>query len=74
MDRPARFTTASLSGHQWVDNRPNTPEGLMMPPRRRCARCGVTQELHEETTWDRTISRRWLPVVGRCTGKKEEVA
>lgn len=52
--------------HDWHDPRPNSIEFLMAPAFRKCRNCGAEQELDITHEWMRIVSRRWVPLVGRC--------
>ena len=56
--------------HDWTMIR-KTMATFLDPDKRKCRHCGVEQELHIEQQWMRVVSRRWLPLVGRCKGKKK---
>lgn len=58
--------------HDFYDPRPNGPELLLGPPTRQCRNCGKKQELNVEWEWMRIVSRRWLPLIGRCKPIQQE--
>lgn len=58
--------------HRWSQYRPSelsNAELFMQEPYRRCENCGVVQQLHKDYSWGKVISRKWLPLVGRCKGE-----
>lgn len=61
--KPLRRTRA----HQWVHS-PNDLAHFQKPQTRTCSTCGAAQEYVVEQSWGRVVSRRWLPLVGRCKG------
>lgn len=55
--------------HEWIQP-PRTAAAFLNPPDRVCTKCGARQELEVDYAWGRVVSRRWMPLVGRCPGKK----
>ncbi len=55
--------------HDWISPR-RTVADFLKPEARVCSLCGARQELYVDQEWGRVVSRRWLPLVGRCRGKK----
>lgn len=51
--------------HEWVDNREGIDQ-LTKEEQRRCVNCGAVQTLEREYWYMRVVSRRWMPLVGRC--------
>jgi hypothetical protein len=60
--------------HEWQQPVYKNPVEGFFRNERECKHCGKRQELHEETAWMRVISRRWMPLVGRCTGNRKIAA
>lgn len=56
--------------HNWYDPRANNDVGRMAYEFRRCHNCGKQQTEVKEYAWQRLVSRRWEPLVGRCKGSK----
>lgn len=58
--------------HDWFDPRPNDAHLLMDDPFRKCRNCGAEQSLCSSHRWMRLVSRRSLPLVGRCKPKAKK--
>jgi hypothetical protein len=50
--------------HQWNDV--SEENGILGPPKRRCANCAVEQERITEHAWMRVTGYHWWPLAGRC--------
>jgi hypothetical protein len=55
--------------HEWFDPRSPRDPGRLSVEHRRCRNCAREQTLVVKTAWMRIVSRRWLPLVGRCRSK-----
>lgn len=63
--------------HQWEDVSARSVAEVCKygwDKRRRCKLCGVVQSHQDEQLWMRIVRRRWLPLVGRCKGSKQNDA
>lgn len=59
-----------MVAHVWKDVRKyGDARDILANEHRVCELCGKGQELVVEHAWGRVVSRRWLPLVGRCTGR-----
>jgi hypothetical protein len=59
-----------MTTHAWKDGPYRHKFESMSIKRRTCTLCGAEQHESVETAWGRVTGRRWLPLVGRCKGKK----
>ena len=55
--------------HAWQDVDEGW-QGLMRDRLRRCTKCGKEQRRTVRYFWMRVDGYRWMPLAGRCTGKK----
>ncbi len=64
-----------MPAHDWEDMHDTLTLGQQIGgwERRKCRNCGAVQELEREYAWMRQVSKRWLPLVGRCKPLKREV-
>lgn len=61
--------------HQWIEYPgTGTQEHVCKhgwEPMRQCEHCGAIQQREVQTLWMRVTGYRWMPLAGRCKGKKE---